>query len=232
MSKNRPAIELDAVSCAFGRQVVLRRLSFAVGAGESVAVRGANGAGKTTLLRCLAAAIRPIAGEVRWFGRPAASNPVARRLIGWVAHETHLYSHLTLQENLAFAARMCGVPKPAQAARQWLGEVGLLDCAGRFPSGLSRGLRQRAAIARALLHDPAILLLDEPFSSLDADGRAWLLRLLAELRDRGRTICFVAHDAEVVEHLADRTLELRSGRVCEPRNDPPGVLRESPLRAA
>lgn len=226
------AIEVTGVTYAFGRQVVLREVSFTMEAGQCVAVRGPNGAGKTTLLRCLASAIRPLAGEVRWFGRSAGSDPANRRLIGWVAHETHLYSQLTVHENLTFAARMAGVLKPAGAAERWLHQVGLREYAGQFPSRLSRGMRQRAAIARALLHSPEILLLDEPFSSLDSDGKAWLLRLLRGQCDQGRTVCFVAHDPETVVSLAHRVLEVRSGRVVEVEASGLGSQPALPTRAA
>ena len=226
------AIEARGVTYAFGRQVILREVSFTLEAGQCVAVRGANGAGKTTLLRCLASAIRPQAGEVRWFGRPAASDPADRRLIGWVAHETHLYSQLTLHENLTFAARMASVLKPAGAAERWLHHVGLWEHAGQFPSRLSRGMRQRAAIARALLHSPEILLLDEPFSSLDVEGKAWLLRLLRDQCEQGRTVCFVAHDQQTVARLARRVLEVRAGRVVEVEASGVGSEPALPTRAA
>ncbi|NUQ62379.1 MAG: ABC transporter ATP-binding protein [Pirellulales bacterium] len=228
----RAAIEVRGVTYAFGRQGVLRDVSFAVLSGQSVAIRGANGAGKTTLLRCLASAIRPQAGEVRWFGQAATSEPATRRLVGWVAHETHLYSQLTVHENLTFAARMCDVPRPAGAAERWLHNVGLWEQANQLPSRLSRGMRQRAAIARAMLHNPEILLLDEPFSSLDIEGKAWLLDLLGKIRDQGRTICFVAHDRETVAQLAQRVLELHSGRVREVECRTCGTPPALPARVA
>jgi ABC-type multidrug transport system ATPase subunit len=227
------AIEVRGLSKVFGRRHVLRDVTFDVRAGECLAITGANGAGKTTLLGCLASVLRPTAGEVRWFGRPAAGNPQARRLIGMAAHEGRLYPYLTLRENLLFAARMYDVPSPRQRADGLLGELGLGPHAGRTPGEISRGMRQRLALARALVHDPPLLLLDEPFAGLDEEGTTWLSFLLGDLRARRRTICFSEHDAAKVRHLADRVLEIRAGRVCE-RDVPAqaGPVASSPWKRA
>jgi heme ABC exporter ATP-binding subunit CcmA len=206
------AIRVRQLSKGFGRRRVLGQLDLEVAAGESVVFRGANGAGKTTLLRCLAGLLRPDHGDVQWFGNPAG-NPEARRLLGMLAHESRLYPHLSLRENLVFAARMCDVAEPGQRADQWLEAVGLHRHADHTPPALSQGMRQRLAVARALVHDPQILLLDEPFSGLDTEATAWLFRLLEELRSRGRTLLFVLHDEEKTRRLADRVLHLREGRL-------------------
>ncbi len=232
MTPPRVAIEVAGVTYAYGSRAVLRNATFTIDCGETVAVRGANGAGKTTLLRCLASAIRPQSGEVRWFGQRSVSSPVARRWIGWTAHEIRLYSQLTLRENLTFAARMCDVSRPAEAAEHWLGEAGLRDRAHLTPAQLSRGVQQRATIARALVHDPAILLLDEPFAGLDAEGRGWLLGLLRKLQEEGRTICFVAHETEMIQRLAQRTFDVCSGHVFETEVRIPHASTPLPARAA
>lgn len=207
------AIEVRRLSKSFGQRLVLNEVDLAVAEGESVALEGANGAGKTTLLRCLASVIRPTAGSVRWFGRPAVGDPAARRLVGMVAHESRLYPHLTLRENLVFAARMYDVPKPLDRADELLADIGLCAHADRTPTELSRGMRQRLAVAQAVVHDPPILLLDEPFTGLDREGTNWLLRLLVDYRARRKTLCFALHDEERMQTLADRILELRLGRV-------------------
>ncbi len=211
MAETTIAIQARGLSRLFGNRAVFRDVDLDVAQGQSVALRGANGAGKTTLLRCLASALRPSTGEVRWFGRPAAANPAARRLIAWVAHETLLYPHLTVRENLTFAARMCDVPRPLQRADQWLRNIGLQAHAHRLPAEISKGMRQRLSVARALVHDPRILLFDEPFSSLDAAGADWLLDLLGQLLRRGRTLCFATHDLQTARRLANRVLYLQSG---------------------
>jgi len=207
------AVEVRGLSKRFGRQEALKSVDLEIPAGASVALIGANGAGKTTLLRCMASVLRPTAGEVRWFGRPAFRNPDARRLIGMVAHQSGLYPHLTIRENLVFAARMCDVPKPLERADELLSSVGLQTYAQRTPAEVSQGMRQRVALVRGLVHDPAILFLDEPFAGLDAAAAEWLCGLLGELRAQQRTACFAVHDADIVRRLADTVLELRTGRV-------------------
>jgi heme ABC exporter ATP-binding subunit CcmA len=193
-----------------GRPVVVRA-DLVVQPGELVALTGANGAGKTTLLRCLAGRLQPTAGEVLWFGR--APRPDCHPLIGFAAHEGHLYPELTASENLLFAARMYSLPQPQQHVVEMLEQAGLARHSGQAAGRLSQGLRQRLSLARALVHDPPILLLDEPFAGLDATGRAWLENWLWELRTRQRAIIFSSHDDEQCRALADRKLELQSGRL-------------------
>ena len=178
---------------------MLDAVDLEIAGGESVALTGVNGAGKTTLLGCLASVLRPDGGEVRWFGHLAGRDVALHRRIGMVAHESGLYSHLTLRENLVFAAQMSGIDDPRRCADQWL-ETGrhLAPHADVLPTRLSRGMRQRLAVARALIHNPPLLLFDEPFTGLDAAGAEWLLTLLADLHDRGHTICFVTHEQEKI----------------------------------
>jgi len=206
------AIRALHLSKAFAGRAVLDGLDLEIAAGEAVALTGANGAGKTTLLGCLAAALRPTSGEIRWFGH-STRDVSLRRWIGMVAHESGLYPHLTLHENLMFAARMAGIGSPAGHADRWLALTGLAPHAAVLPTRLSRGMRQRLAIARAMIHDPPILLLDEPFTALDAAGAEWLLTLLTDRRDRGHTILFITHEGEKIQRLAQRVLELRGGTV-------------------
>ena len=204
-------LQARGLSKDFGHRVVLRGIDFQLMAGELVGLMGANGAGKTTLLGCLAATVRPTAGVVRWFGRPAMGPPARRRLLGVVSHESRLYPQLSLQENLVFAARMYGMNQPVQIAQRQLSEIGLRSHANRLPSQVSRGMRQRVAVARALLHEPPILLLDEPFSGLDQESADWLTGVLYRLKDAGRAICFVTHDAAKASRLADKIWWLDNG---------------------
>jgi len=248
MADQTTAIQASGLSKAFGGRIVLRPLDLDVTEGQTVALTGANGAGKTTLLRCLAAVLRPSSGEVRWFGQSAAAGyravggygirtypprpgAAARRLIGMVGHESRLYPHLTVRENLVFSARMYDVAEPARRTDQLLGSIGMSAYARRFPARISHGMRQRLAIVRALVHDPPILLLDEPFSGLDEEATGWLLGLLREMRARGRTVCFTTHDRQKVEHLADRVLHLASGRAEETRAAESTASREAPFKA-
>jgi ABC-type multidrug transport system ATPase subunit len=215
MTGQTTAIRASGLAKAFGGRMVLRPLDLEVSEGQTVALTGANGAGKTTLLRCLAAVLRPTRGQVRWFGQPALSSPAVRRLIGMVGHESRLYPHLTLRENLVFFARMYNLPQPTQRSDQLLQSIGMAAHAHRFPGRISHGMRRRLAIVRALVHDPPILLLDEPFSGLDEGATGWLLGLLRELRARGRTVCFSTHDRQKAESLADRVLHLSAGHAEE-----------------
>ncbi len=186
--------------------------------GQCVAIIGANGSGKSTLLRCLAGLLRPDAGQVRWFGVPAGSVRLRDR-VGFVGHERGLYCQLTVCENLRLAARMYGLPAPADRAERLAAEVGLAAHAHRPVAQLSQGMRQRAALARALVHDPVLMLLDEPFAGLDAEGTAWLAGRLGELRQRGCTVCFSTHELERARQLADRVLALVAGRL-QPATSP------------
>jgi ABC-type multidrug transport system ATPase subunit len=156
---------------------------------------------------------RPTSGEVRWFGRPAGADPAARRVLGMVPHQSCLYPHLTARENVLFAARMQGLADPGRRADEWLAAAGLGPHAHRLATHLSRGTRQRLALARALVHDPPIVLMDEPFAGLDAEAAGWLLDLLAAFRRRGRAVCLATHDPEKLQNLCGRVLQLRGGRI-------------------
>jgi heme ABC exporter ATP-binding subunit CcmA len=192
---------------------VLQGINLAVAPGQIVALLGHNGAGKTTLLECLAGAIRPSSGEVFWFGRRATRNVSDRRLLGFLGHENGLYPELTAQENLLFAGRMYGRDDAAGRIRGLLNRVGLSQWADRRVCHFSQGMRQRLALARAMIHDPPILLLDEPFGNLDAENRIWLETTLEEHRRRHAAVCFTSHDPQQCRRLADQLVHLQSGRI-------------------
>ncbi len=208
----RVGIRAEGLTKTLGGRTVLCGVSLAILAGECVVLRGDNGTGKTTLLRCLAGLVRPESGYVRWFERSPLETS-AHRLIGMVAHESHLYPHLTLRENLIIAGRLQDVSRPKRRASLWLEAAGLSEHAHRLPKEVSQGMRRRTSLARALVHEPPILLLDEPFSGLDQGGSGWLCELLLERQRQGRTTCLVTHEAPPARRLADRVLELRSGRL-------------------
>jgi heme exporter protein A len=212
-----PLLTARGLRCSFGRVRVLHDLTLTLAPHEVLAVAGPNGAGKSTLLRVLAGLMRPSAGEVRVLGRPLAGDGAeARRAIGLLSHQTLLYDDLTLLENLTFAARLYGLPGPAAVAREALEAVGLGARGDDTPRRLSRGLLQRAAIARALLHDPRVLLLDEPFTALDAASADRLRAALAQRRDQGLGLVIVTHHLAEVWELATRVAVLVEGRwVCD-----------------
>jgi heme ABC exporter ATP-binding subunit CcmA len=206
---------LAAVSLerSFGHVRVLRGIDLEVRRGDVLVVVGPNGAGKTTLLRVLAGLARPSAGEVRVLGRRLERTaPEARRPIGFVSHQSLLYDDLTLAENVAFAARLYGMARPRAAAMHALQSVELAERAHQRPRELSRGLLQRAAVARALVHDPLLLLLDEPFTGLDVPAAERLRELLLERQRRGLGLLLVTHHLEEAWDLATRVAVLSGGR--------------------
>ena len=206
---------------SFGGLRVLRGVDLTVRAGEAVVVAGPNGAGKTTLLRLLAGLTRPEAGEVHVLGRPLRGEGVeARRAIGFVSHQSLLYDDLTLAQNLTFTARLYTLPNPAGAARAALESAGLSSRSDDSPRRLSRGLTQRASIARALLHQPRVLLLDEPFTALDSAAAERLRVELAGRMAAGLGMVVVTHRLSEVWGLATRVAVLADGRwACdEPRS--------------
>ena len=206
-------LEATGLRRAYGRRQVLRDIDLTVAAGEAVAVAGPNGAGKTTLLRVLAGLARPDRGEVRLEGQPLRRDaPEIRRAVGLVSHQTLLYDDLTLHENLTFAARLYGLPSPSAAARSALDEAGLGARADDSPRRLSRGLAQRAAIARALLHRPRLLLLDEPFTALDAAASERLRSELRARREQGLGIVLVTHQLAEAWEVATRIAVIVDGR--------------------
>lgn len=225
----RYAVEVAGLTAAYGRAPVLCDLDVTVAEGESIAVMGPNGAGKSTLLKCLVGAVRPAAGRVRWFGKSTTRCNDVRRQIGYVGQECGLYSELTALENLLFAGRMNGVANVHDRAAVLLAEGGIESQAHRPAGQLSQGMRRRLAIARALVHEPRLIVLDEPSSNLDAASRQWLERLFERWRRAGRTVCFASHDAAQSRSLADRIVHLDAGRMVsiEEGDCPPTTLRRS-----
>lgn len=213
-------LEARGLQRSFGRVRILRGVDLSLRQGEALAVVGPNGAGKTTLLRILAGLMRPTAGQVRILGQPLERRSAqVRSAIGLLSHQSVLYDDLTLLENLTFAARLYGLSRPREAAETALAEAGLGDRSDELPRRLSRGLLQRAAIARAVVHRPRLLLLDEPFTSLDAVAAA---RLRADLKLRlaeGLGVVLVTHHLSEVWELASRVAVLVNGTwaVDEPR---------------
>ncbi|HEY3109375.1 MAG TPA: ABC transporter ATP-binding protein [Chloroflexota bacterium] len=207
------AIEAEGLGRSFGPVCALRGVSLRLAAGERVAIFGANGAGKTTLLRILATLVLPDRGALRLFGLdPRAASSAARRRIGVVGHRTYLDEALTAQENLAFYGRLYDLPAPRERIAFLLEQVGLFARRDERVRGFSRGMRQRLALARALLHDPDLLLLDEPDTGLDAAGLDLLVGAL-ERPGRPRTIVLASHHPERAAEIASRGLRLERGRL-------------------
>jgi len=212
-SAGSPALEVAGLAKRFGHVRALRGVDFALDAGDSLAVFGPNGAGKTTLLRILAGLLRPDAGTVRFGGEALVrSNAAHRRRVGLISHHSLLYDGLTAAENLVFYAKLYGLARPKAAAAHALAGVGLEERAGDPVGTFSRGMVQRLAIARALLHDPEVMLLDEPFSGLDQRAAAALRDLLGRLRAERRTMVLVTHNIDEGLELATHVAIQVAGR--------------------
>jgi heme exporter protein A len=189
----------------FGLKPVLRGLDFQVEAGEFVALLGPNGAGKTTFLRILASLSRPSLGDVRIAGYQLPAQAAAlRRRLGVVSHLPLLYGDLTAEENLAFYARMYSLPEINQRVAEVLDLVGLAPRRRDLVRTFSRGMQQRLAIGRAVLHDPDVMLFDEPHTGLDQDACQMLDTVLREVAARGRTVVMTSHDLARTADLASR----------------------------
>jgi heme exporter protein A len=201
------AVELSGVGRAYGERIVLRDVSLTIPTGATLAVFGANGAGKTTLLRILAGLLRPQAGTVKVLGKllPREAHAVRGR-IGLLGHEPMLYRDLPVRQNLEFHARLHGAAPGRIDAL--LDAVGMRARAGEPVRSLSRGMVQRIAICRAVLHEPELLLLDEPFANLDPGATALVAPLLS-----GPTRVLISHDLEEGLAAADLVLGLKGGRV-------------------
>lgn len=198
----------------FGAKTVLKDLSFTAGEGEFVALLGPNGAGKTTFLRILSSLSRPTLGEVTIAGyRLPGQAAAVRRRLGVVSHLPLLYGDLSAEENLRFFGRLYAVSDLEQRIRTVLEQVGLLPWRRDAVSTFSRGLQQRLSIGRAILHDPDLLLLDEPHTGLDQDACEMLDETLKTVAARGRTVVITSHDLARVAALAQRYDVLSRGRI-------------------
>ncbi len=217
-------VETDDVSRHFGRRRALARVSLGFRAGEVTALVGPNGAGKSTLLAVLSTLLRPSSGQVRYDGRAAVAwGDDLRRHIGLLGHDLFLYADLTARENLEFFGRLYGLGGDGRLrdrVARALAEARLEDRADDRAGEFSRGLRQRLALERALLHEPRLVLLDEPFTGLDDDSVGLLAARLDGLRRSGSIVVMATHDFESADGLVDRVVAVRNGRT---RELPPGA---------
>lgn len=217
--------ELTNVSKFFGDRVALRNVCLRVAPRESVFLYGANGAGKTTLLRTLAALTRPSEGEVRFDGEKFGQNSnAAKAEIGFVSHATFLYGELTARENMQFVGKLFGLSSLEEKIDRALDLFAVKDRGHEPVRQLSRGLQQRVSLARAFLHDPDFVLLDEPFTGLDRAAMDSLQNLLHRLPEEGKALIFSAHDFERGAAIANRLVALERGAV---KYD--GELSQAPL---
>jgi heme ABC exporter ATP-binding subunit CcmA len=198
----------------FGRRKALSQITFECHAGEIVGLLGPNGAGKSTLLSILATLLTPSTGRVTYGDHTAGGAGAAlRSRLGLLGHDLYLYPELSARENLLFFARLYGLERPRAQVDRALSHANLTDRADDAVIGFSRGMRQRLALERALVHDPRLLLLDEPFTGLDQQSSAALVARLRGLQASGCLIILATHVLEVAEPLVSRAIFLRNGRL-------------------
>ena len=221
-------LAVEEVSRTFGRRRALSRISFRAARGAILGLLGPNGAGKSTMIAVLATLLQPSGGRVRYGSHDEATahGPALRAAIGVLGHDLFLYPELTARENLIFFAGVHGLADARTAATESLRHSGLADRADDPVSSFSRGMRQRVALERALIHEPRLVLLDEPFTGLDDASTTALVGRLRSLRDAGAIVVLATHDLDLAEGLLDRAVFLRAGRMAE-AVDRPKALRST-----
>ncbi len=218
---------VDDVSRHFGRRRALSHVSFEAPLGTILGLLGPNGAGKSTMLAVLGTLLKPTSGRVRYGAFDLTDrHPGLRASIGVLGHDLFLYPELSARENLVFFGALANVPDPEGAARQALERAGLSARANDPVGSFSRGMRQRVALERALIHGPRLVLLDEPFTGLDDASTGVLVSRLRDLRSDGAIVVLATHDLDLAEGLLDAVVFLRDGRVAETR-ERPEALRDT-----
>jgi len=197
----------------YGRRKALSQISFTCAAGEIIGLLGPNGAGKSTLLNILATLLTPSKGRVEYGDQTVEHGAAVRAQLGMLGHDLFLYPELTARENLAFFAHLYGLSGVSAVVSRALEQAGLSDRGDDLVSGFSRGMRQRVALERALLHDPRLILLDEPFTGLDQASTAALVARLQERQRAGCVIVLATHDLDVADGLLSRAIYLKNGRI-------------------
>jgi len=210
LTEQAPVVAVSNLIKQFGRFAALRGVTAEFTGGKLYAVLGDNGAGKTTLLRTLAGLNQPSSGQVTILGSRNFHDICHQ--VGYMAHPSLLYDEMSGSENLAYFSQLYGIPTRARAA-EVIRSVGLDPDLARPVGQYSQGMRQRMSLARALLHDPRILLLDEPFSNVDLRSAGDMVRLLAGLRDQGKTIFVVTHQASLLDGTADEFIWMEAGKI-------------------
>ena len=209
-----PGIVVQNLTKLYGDLAAVSSLSFTVQAGEVLGLVGPNGAGKTTTLRSLSGIIRPTSGTIRIAGHDLAVEPVAaKRAMAFVSDEPHLFEYLSVEEHLQFIARLYGVPDAAERIPPLLTELELLEKRQALPGELSRGMRQKLAIACGLLHQPCALVLDEPLTGLDPAGMRQMKATIVSRAREGAAVVLSSHLLQLVEELCTRILIIHGGRV-------------------
>ncbi len=218
-----PVVETHTLGKTFGETPVLRGVNLTMLPGSVVLLIGGNGAGKSTLLRILAGISRPTSGKALIFGEDSRQlSALHRKRIGMLSHQSWLYSNLTARENLEFFADLYGIAYSGATADGWLGQVGLLPFAGERVRTFSRGMEQRLSLARTMIIDPLLMLLDEPFAALDADGVATVNELIRNQVHRGAAVMMTAHRPMELDGLELEMHSITRGRLTVLQDEPRG----------
>ncbi|MGB7623174.1 MAG: heme ABC exporter ATP-binding protein CcmA [Terriglobia bacterium] len=214
MPESAPHVRLKGIHKSFGHSTALDQVTCSVQPGEVVALFGRNGAGKTTLLKILALLMRPTGGEYQLRGEPARRQPDRTRAqIGFISHSTYLYADLTALENLKFFGALYDLSNLGDRIRGALEDVKLWDRRNERVRGFSRGMQQRLSLARTFLHDPSLLLLDEPYTGLDPIASDLLDRLIERHQKEGRTVILTTHNLDLRLRVVSHVLVLEKGNV-------------------
>ena len=216
-------VSVEDVSRHFGRRRAVSRVTFLARQGTILGLLGPNGAGKSTMLSLLATLLRPTSGRIRYGRLDSVHGAAIRGRIGVLGHDLFLYPELTPLENLEFFAGLYRVSHPRAAAAEALARANLSDRADDPVASLSRGMRQRIALERALIQGPRLVLLDEPFTGLDDASAAALASRLKRLRDSGAVIVLATHDLDIADGLLDDAVFLRDGRIVHASVRPEGL---------
>jgi len=207
------AIRLEQVSKGLGKRDILRDVSFTVKSGDVFGYLGPNGAGKTTTIRVILGLFAPDSGRVEVLGQDICKHPEVKRRIGFVLEADGLYDNLTARENLAYYGEIYGMTNIADRIDEVLEAVGLLDRADDRVGKYSKGMRQRLALARAVLHDPELLILDEPTAGLDPTGQMEIREIILDLARRGKTVFLSSHNLDEVERICSRIAIIYKGEI-------------------
>jgi heme exporter protein A len=211
---SEPYIEARGLVKKFGYKTALRNVDIVLAEGDSLALFGPNGAGKSTLIQVLCSLLQPTSGSVRIAGYDARRDREAlHQIIGLIGHQTFLYPDLTAYENLKFYGAMYGVTQLNDRITEVLDLVGLSGYRNDTVQNFSRGMQQRLSIGRAIIHDPMIMFLDEPFTGLDQQGSEDFIKLISRFRNRGKTVIMASHHLHLGIELCDRAAILKSGKI-------------------
>ncbi len=213
-NREQPLIHVDNAVKRFGRVAAVNGMDLRVNPGETLTIFGPNGAGKTTLLRMIAGLTQPTSGQITIDSFPLDTHhDEVRGLLGYISHQSLVYDQLTARENLLFFAELYRVADSCGVAKKLLGDVGLTSRADDIVKTFSRGMKQRLSIARALVHSPTIVLLDEPFTGLDQHAADMLMKTLSRLSDEGRTVVMITHNLDVGIDMSSRVAIQVAGKI-------------------